>query len=57
MRQDPKRLRPSDVPVLLGDHSKFVARTGWQPTIPFERTLADMLEFWRRAEPARVPVP
>ncbi|MGH7726483.1 MAG: GDP-mannose 4,6-dehydratase [Candidatus Eiseniibacteriota bacterium] len=56
VKQDPKRLRPSDVPVLLGDHSKFTARTGWQPTIPFEKTLADMLEFWRRAEPARVPV-
>jgi GDP-4-dehydro-6-deoxy-D-mannose reductase len=56
VKQDPKRLRPSDVPVLLGDHSKFTARTGWLPTIPFEKTLADMLEFWRRAEPARVPV-
>jgi len=52
VRQDPKRLRPSDVPVLLGDPSKFTARTGWQPAIPFERTLADMLEYWRRAEPA-----
>jgi GDP-4-dehydro-6-deoxy-D-mannose reductase len=56
VRQDPKRLRPSDVPVLLGDPSKFMKRTGWKPTIPFERTLADMLEYWRRAEPARVPV-
>jgi GDP-4-dehydro-6-deoxy-D-mannose reductase len=56
VKQDPKRLRPSDVPVLLGDPSKFQAATGWKPTIPFERTLADMLEFWRRAEPARVPV-
>ncbi len=56
VRQDPKRLRPSDVPVLMGDHSRFSARTGWQPAIPFEKTLADMLEFWRRAEPARVPV-
>jgi GDP-4-dehydro-6-deoxy-D-mannose reductase len=56
VRPDPKRLRPSDVPVLLGDPSKFRLATGWVPTIPFERTLADMLEFWRRAEPARVPV-
>jgi GDP-4-dehydro-6-deoxy-D-mannose reductase len=56
VRPDPARLRPSDVPVLLGDHSKFTARTGWKPTIPFERTLSDMLEFWRRAETARVPV-
>jgi GDP-4-dehydro-6-deoxy-D-mannose reductase len=56
VREDPARLRPSDVPVLLGDHSKFTDRTGWRPSIPFEQTLADMLEFWRRAEPARIPV-
>jgi len=47
VRQDPRRLRPSDVPVLLGDNSKFVKATGWQPTIPFERTLRDMLDHWR----------
>jgi GDP-4-dehydro-6-deoxy-D-mannose reductase len=45
--QDPARLRPSDVPILLGDNSKFVKATGWQPTIPFDQTLHDMLEYWR----------
>jgi GDP-4-dehydro-6-deoxy-D-mannose reductase len=47
VRQDPARLRPSDVPVLIGDNSKFVKATGWQPVIPFEQTLRDMLEYWR----------
>ena len=47
VRHDPARLRPSDVPILLGDNSKFVAATGWKPTIPFEQTLRDMLDFWR----------
>ena len=47
VRQDPARLRPSDVPILLGDSSKFHAATGWTPTIPFEQTLRDMLEHWR----------
>src|SRR5437667_7949813 len=47
VRQDPARLRPSDVPILLGDNSKFVRATGWKPTIPFEQTLRDMLEHWR----------
>ena len=47
VRQDPARLRPSDVPILLGDYSKFAKVTGWAPTIPFEQTLADMLEYWR----------
>jgi GDP-4-dehydro-6-deoxy-D-mannose reductase len=47
VRQDRMRLRPSDVPVLLGDCSKFTQATGWEPVIPFEQTLRDMLDFWR----------
>lgn len=46
-RQDPKRMRPSDVPILLGDHSLFSKTTGWEPEIPFEKTLKDLLDFWR----------
>jgi GDP-4-dehydro-6-deoxy-D-mannose reductase len=33
--------------VLLGDYSKFQKATGWAPTIPFEKTLDDMLAYWR----------
>ncbi len=47
VEKDPERLRPSDVPVLLGDASKFQEATGWEPTIPYSRTLRDMLEYWR----------
>jgi GDP-4-dehydro-6-deoxy-D-mannose reductase len=47
VRVDPARLRPVDVPVLVGDPSKLVADTGWQPRIPFERTLGDLLDDWR----------
>ncbi len=47
VREDPERLRPSDVPVLLGDASKFHKATGWEPSIPYERTLKDMLDYWR----------
>jgi GDP-4-dehydro-6-deoxy-D-mannose reductase len=47
VRQDRLRLRPSDVPVLLGDRTKFTKATGWEPVIPFEQTLRDMLDFWR----------
>ncbi len=47
VHQDPARLRPSDVPILLGDNSKFVKATGWKAEIPFEKTLEDMLEYWR----------
>jgi GDP-4-dehydro-6-deoxy-D-mannose reductase len=44
---DPARLRPSDVPILLADSAKFIELTGWRPTIPFEQTLRDLLEYWR----------
>lgn len=48
IRRDPKRMRPSDVPILLGDNTKFVAQTGWQPQINFKRTLKDTLTYWRQ---------
>lgn len=44
---DPQRLRPSDVPLLCGDGSKFFAQTGWQPKIPLRKTLEDLLNYWR----------
>jgi GDP-4-dehydro-6-deoxy-D-mannose reductase len=48
IREDPSRLRPSDVKILWADCSKFIAQTGWQPEIPFSRTMSDLLEYWRR---------
>ena len=48
VQQDPDRMRPSDVTLLLGDCSKFQSATGWEPTIPFEVTLKDLLEHWRK---------
>jgi len=47
VKQDPARMRPSDVPILYGDSSKFRAKTGWQPKIPFEQTMSDLLQYWR----------
>lgn len=49
VRQDPARMRPSDVPRHVGNASKLRAATGWQPTIPFERTLLDILNDWRQS--------
>jgi len=45
---DPSRLRPSDVMVLEGDPSKIEKATGWKVEIPFERTLKDLLAYWRQ---------
>jgi GDP-4-dehydro-6-deoxy-D-mannose reductase len=44
---DPELLRPVDVPVLRGDHTKLTEATGWQPEIPLGQTLADLLDDWR----------
>ena len=45
---DAARLRPSDVMVLEGDPSKMHKATGWKTEIPFERTLTELLEYWRQ---------
>jgi len=44
---DPQRLRPSDVPILISDSTKFRKLTGWKPEIPFEQSLQDLLDYWR----------
>jgi len=44
---DPDRLRPSDVELLIGSAEKFQAATGWKPEIPFDRTLEDLVNYWR----------
>ena len=55
VKEDPARLRPSDVPHLLGDASKIRQALGWKPEIPFEQTLLDTLEYWRRRIKAAGP--
>ena len=40
---DPGRARPADVPMQVGDPTRIRALTGWQPEIPLEKTLADVL--------------
>jgi len=47
VKVDPERLRPSDVPILLSDSSKFRQLTGWEPRIPLRQSLEDLLNYWR----------
>jgi GDP-4-dehydro-6-deoxy-D-mannose reductase len=47
VEQDPEKLRKVDIPHLVGDNQKIRAETGWEPRIPLERTLADLLDYWR----------
>ena len=48
VEQDPSRLRPSDNPIILGDPTRITTEVGWTPEIPIERTMSDLLEWWRR---------
>ena len=47
VERDPDLYRPVDVPVVYGSAAKFRRLTGWEPQIPFEQTLHDVLEYWR----------
>ncbi len=47
VKRDKTRMRPLDVPILIGDAAKFKKQTHWEPVIPFEKTLADLLDYWR----------
>ncbi|HEX9530333.1 MAG TPA: GDP-mannose 4,6-dehydratase [Acidimicrobiales bacterium] len=46
---DPELTRPVDIPVLRGDPRRLHLATGWEPTVPLEQTLLDVLEAWRVA--------
>lgn len=54
---DPARVRPADVPWLVGDPSAIADDTGWRAEVPLERTLADVLEEWRGRERANEAPP
>jgi len=41
------RLRPLDADLQVPDTKKFKSHTGWEPKIPFEKTMQDLLDYWR----------
>jgi GDP-4-dehydro-6-deoxy-D-mannose reductase len=45
--RDPDLFRPSDIPILIGDSTKFRELTGWEPTVPIKDTLRRLLDYWR----------
>ena len=44
---DEVRIRPIDADLQVPDTSKFKKHTGWEPVIPYEKTISDLLDFWR----------
>lgn len=47
LKEDPTRMRPSDVQLLYGDCSKFKKETGWKPEYDIDTSLRDVLNYWR----------
>lgn len=47
LKPNPDLMRPSDIPVLIGDHTRFREATGWQPTRTWQETIAECLDYWR----------
>ena len=54
VRVDKDRLRPSDVPALVGDPARLRAATGWQPRVSLEDSLRELLQDWRQRVSASV---
>jgi len=47
---DPARYRPNDAPLLVGDPGRIRDRLGWATRISMDRTVDDLLEYWRGRE-------
>lgn len=48
VKVDPARYRPNDLPLLVGDPRRIHDELGWTPEIGLDRTIDDLLEYWRK---------
>jgi GDP-4-dehydro-6-deoxy-D-mannose reductase len=48
VREDPNRVRKTEIPVLIGDATSFTEKTGWQRSFPLRETLRDTAAYWRQ---------
>ena len=55
VRRDPERMRPSDIPAIIGNPKKLRDATGWTADIPLRQTLTDLLAHWRRGTQSAAP--
>jgi GDP-4-dehydro-6-deoxy-D-mannose reductase len=44
---EPTPVRANDVSIIRGDSSKMRKETGWSPQIALEKTVRDLLDYWR----------
>ena len=48
IKTDKSRLRPIDADLQIPNITKFSNATGWKPKITFEKTMIDLLNYWRK---------
>ncbi len=48
VREDPNRVRKTEIPVLIGDATSFTEKTGWQRRFALRETLSDTADYWRQ---------
>lgn len=48
INEDKTKIRPTDVPVLIGDSTKFRNLTDWKPSYSLKKTTSNVLEYWRK---------
>jgi len=54
VRTDPERFRAVEIPVLVGSYRRLYEQTGWEPQIPIDQSLRDVLDEWRQRVGATV---
>ena len=48
IESDPTRMRPIDADLQIPDTALFRSSTGWSPSIGFDETMQDLLDYWRK---------
>lgn len=48
IKEDKSRLRPTDISNHIPDITKFLEKTNWKTKIPIQKTLQDLLDYWRK---------
>jgi GDP-4-dehydro-6-deoxy-D-mannose reductase len=54
---DPERLRPADVPALVGNPGRLRGATGWKPRLSLDQSLSDLLQYWRERAATEAAAP
>ena len=50
LKADAKRIRPIDAPAITADITKIKHDIGWEPEIPLEQTVTELLQYWKDFE-------